>query len=146
MGIDSRLSEEQHERQTRSEMMAVATEKIVIAHRGASGYLPEHTLAAKAAAHAMRADYIEQDVVLSKDGVPMVLHDIQIDTVTDVAQMFPDRARADGRFYAIDFTLDELKALTVSSASTSTASRSFPGRFPRGAASFQIPTLAEESS
>ena len=88
-------------------------EKIVIAHRGASGYLPEHTLAAKAAAHAMGADYLEQDVVLSKDGVPMVLHDIQIDTVTDVAQVFPDRARADGRFYAIDFTLDELKALTV---------------------------------
>ena len=119
-------------------------EKIVIAHRGASGYLPEHTLAAKAAAHAMGADYIEQDVVLSKDGVPMVLHDIQIDTVTDVAEVFPERARADGRFYAIDFSLDELKALTVMERADERGEQVFPGRFPRGASSFQIPTLAEE--
>ena len=118
--------------------------KIVIAHRGASGYLPEHTLAAKAVAHAMGADYIEQDVVLSKDGVPMVLHDIQIDTVTDVAQAFPGRGRADGRFYAIDFTLDELKALNVMERGDQAGRAAFPSRFPRGASSFQIPTLAEE--
>jgi glycerophosphoryl diester phosphodiesterase len=122
----------------------VAAEKIVIAHRGASGYLPEHTLAAKAVAHAMGADYIEQDVVLSKDGVPMVLHDIQIDTVTDVAQAFPDRARADGRFYAIDFTVDELQSLSVMERADRAGEPAFPGRFPRGASSFQIPTLAEE--
>jgi glycerophosphoryl diester phosphodiesterase len=118
--------------------------KIVIAHRGASGYLPEHTLAAKAAAHAMGADYLEQDVVLSKDGVPMVLHDIQIDTVTDVAEVFSDRARADGRFYAIDFTADELKALAAMERAGRAGEQVFPGRFPRGASSFQIPTLAEE--
>jgi glycerophosphoryl diester phosphodiesterase len=125
-------------------MMALATDKIVIAHRGASGYLPEHTLAAKAAAHAMGADYIEQDVVLSKDGVPMVLHDIQIDTVTDVAQVFPGRARADGRFYAIDFTADELRSLAVMERADQAGRPAFPSRFPRGASSFQIPTLAEE--
>jgi glycerophosphoryl diester phosphodiesterase len=119
-------------------------EKIVIAHRGASGYLPEHTLAAKAAALAMGADYIEQDVVLSKDGVPMVLHDIQIDTVTDVAQAFGGRARADGRFYAIDFTADELKALAAMERTDQAGRPAFPGRFPRGASSFGIPTLAEE--
>jgi glycerophosphoryl diester phosphodiesterase len=118
--------------------------KIVIAHRGASGYLPEHTLAAKAAAHAMGAGYLEQDVVLSRDGAPMVLHDIHIDTVTDVAQVFHDRARGDGRFYAIDFTLDELKALTVMERADERGEQVFPGRFPRGASSFQIPTLAEE--
>jgi glycerophosphoryl diester phosphodiesterase len=123
---------------------AAAADKLVIAHRGASGYLPEHTLAAKAAAHVMGADYLEQDVVLSKDGVPMVLHDIQIDTVTDVAQIFPDRARRDGRFYAIDFTLDELKSLTVMERADQAGRPAFPGRFPRGASSFQIPTLAEE--
>jgi glycerophosphoryl diester phosphodiesterase len=123
---------------------AAASDRIVIAHRGASGYLPEHTLAAKAVAHAMGADYIEQDVVLSKDGVPMVLHDIHIDTVTDVAQLFPDRARADGRFYAIDFTLDELKSLTVMERADHAGRPAFPSRFPRGASSFQIPTLAEE--
>ena len=123
---------------------AAAEGKLVIAHRGASGYLPEHTLAAKAAAHVMGADYLEQDVVLSKDGVPMVLHDIHIDTVTDVAQVFPGRARRDGRFYAIDFTLDELKALTVMERGDQAGRAAFPGRFPRGASSFQIPTLAEE--
>jgi glycerophosphoryl diester phosphodiesterase len=122
----------------------VAAQKIVIAHRGASGYLPEHTLAAKAVAHAMGADYIEQDVVLSKDGVAMVLHDIQIDTVTDVAQVFPDRARADGRFYAIDFTVDELQSLSAMERADRAGEQAFPGRFPRGASSFRIPTLAEE--
>jgi glycerophosphoryl diester phosphodiesterase len=122
----------------------VAAQKIVIAHRGASGYLPEHTLAAKAAAHAMGADYLEQDVVLSRDGVPMVLHDIHVDTVTDVAQVFPDRARADGRFYAIDFTVDELQSLTAMERADKAGEQVFPGRFPRGASSFQIPTLAEE--
>jgi glycerophosphoryl diester phosphodiesterase len=119
--------------------------KIVIAHRGASGYLPEHTLAAKAAAHAMGADYIEQDVVLSKDGVPVVLHDVQIDTTTDVAARFPGRARADGRFYAIDFTLAELRTLAVTERfDPQTGAPAYPGRFPKGASAFGIPTLAEE--
>ena len=44
-------------------------EKVVIAHRGASGYLPEHTLEAYATAHVMGADYIEPDLVLTKDGI-----------------------------------------------------------------------------
>ena len=57
-------------------LAAERTRPIVIAHRGASGYLPEHTLEAKAMAHAMGADFIEQDVVLTKDNVPVVLHDI----------------------------------------------------------------------
>ena len=119
--------------------------KIVIAHRGASGYLPEHTLPAIAMAHAMGADYLEQDVVLSKDDVPMVLHDIHIDTVTDVARRFPDRKRADGRYYAIDFTLAELKQLNVSERfDPKTGIAVFPTRFPVGKGSFQIPTLAEE--
>ena len=50
-------------------------QKIVIAHRGASGYLPEHTLEAKSMAYAMGADYIEQDVVMTKDDHLIVLHD-----------------------------------------------------------------------
>ncbi|MGL4546091.1 MAG: glycerophosphodiester phosphodiesterase family protein, partial [Plesiomonas sp.] len=49
--------------------------KIVVAHRGASGYLPEHTLPAKAMAYAMGADYLEQDVVMTKDNQLIVLHD-----------------------------------------------------------------------
>ena len=57
----------------------LSAEKIVIAHRGASGYLPEHTLAAKAMAYAMGAHYIEQDVVMTKDDALIVLHDITLD-------------------------------------------------------------------
>jgi glycerophosphoryl diester phosphodiesterase len=49
--------------------------KLVIAHRGASGYLPEHTIAAKAMAYAQGADYIEQDLVMTKDDEVVVLHD-----------------------------------------------------------------------
>jgi glycerophosphoryl diester phosphodiesterase len=121
-----------------------AAPKIVIAHRGASAYLPEHTLAASAMAHAQGADYLEQDVVLSKDGVPMVLHDIHIDTVTDVARRFPGRKRADGRFYAIDFTAAELKQLAASERFDPRSGNAvFAGRFPVGQSSFQVPTLEE---
>ncbi|QPC45102.1 glycerophosphodiester phosphodiesterase [Kaustia mangrovi] len=124
---------------------AGAAEKVVIAHRGASGYLPEHTLAAKAMAHAMGADYIEQDVVLTKDGVPVVLHDHYLDTVTNVAEVYPDRAREDGRFYAIDFTLDEIKGLKATERfDRETGKAVYPGRFPLDASSFAVPTLEEE--
>ncbi len=121
---------------------------IIIAHRGASGYLPEHTLAAKVLAHAMGADFIEQDVVLSGDGVPVILHDIHLDSTTDVARCFPDRCRADGRFYAMDFSLEELRQLHVHERTTrdgSGAERAvYPARFPVQCALFGIPTLAEE--
>ena len=64
---------------------ALAADKIVIAHRGASGYLPEHTLPAKAMAYAQGADYLEQDLVMTKDDQLVVLHDHDLDRVTDVA-------------------------------------------------------------
>jgi glycerophosphoryl diester phosphodiesterase len=121
------------------------SQKIIIAHRGASGYLPEHTLEAIAVAHTMDAHYLEQDLVLSKDGVPLVLHDIYLDTVTDVARRFPDRKRRDSRFYAIDFTLAELKQLRVTERfDHQTGEPVFKERFPKGHASFEIPTLEEE--
>ena len=124
---------------------AAPAPKIVIAHRGASGYLPEHTLPAIAMAHAQGADYLEQDVVLSKDNVPIVLHDIHIDTVTDVARRFPDRKRDDSRYYAIDFTVAELKQLAASERfDPRTGAAVFPSRFPVGKGSFQIPTLEDE--
>ena len=118
---------------------------LVIAHRGASGYLPEHTLAAKALAHGQGADYLEQDLVLSRDGVPIVLHDIHLDTVTDVARRFPERKRSDGRYYVLDFTVAELKQLQVSERFNPATGRAvFPRRFPLARASFQLSTLEEE--
>jgi glycerophosphoryl diester phosphodiesterase len=117
---------------------------IVIAHRGASGYLPEHTLAAYAYAHAVGADYIEQDVVLTRDEVPIVLHDVHLDAVTNVRHVFPDRVRDDGFFYAIDFTLDEIKQLRVRERTKRDGSqRVYPERFPHASCDFRIPTLSE---
>jgi glycerophosphoryl diester phosphodiesterase len=125
--------------------LAQQSRPIVIAHRGASGYLPEHTLEAKALAYGMGADYLEQDIVLSKDGVPLVLHDIQIDTVTDVAKIFPERKRANGHYYAIDFTVAEIKRLRVSERfDPKTGQAVFPKRFPLGQSTFVVSTLEEE--
>lgn len=126
-------------------LAAVADSPIVIAHRGASGYLPEHTLSAKAMAYAQGAHFIEQDCVLTKDGHVVVLHDIHLDSVTNVAQQFPNRARKDGRFYAIDFTLDEIKSLNAHERiDLRTGKPYFPKRFPANLGNFKVPTLAEE--
>ena len=117
---------------------------LVIAHRGASAYVPEHTLPAKALAHAMGADFIEQDVVLSSDGVPVVLHDVHLEATTDVAEQFPDRGRNDGHFYAIDFTFEELRRLRAHERRGPDGAPVFPSRFPGGPGLSQIPSLAEE--
>ena len=122
-----------------------ADQRIVIAHRGASGYVPEHTLVAKAVAHAMGVDYIEQDVVLTRDNVAVVLHDIHLDTISNVAEIYPKRARHDGRFYAIDFTVDEVRHLKVHERiDLQTMKPVYNQRFPSGKSHFQIPTLDEE--
>jgi len=119
-------------------------EFIVIAHRGASGYLPEHTLEGAAMAHAMGADYIEQDVVLTRDDALIVLHDLYLDAVTDVAERFPDRRRADGRHYAIDFSLEEIRSLRAHERTDADGEPALPGRFPRESPIFRVPTLEEE--
>ena len=123
------------------------TDKVVVAHRGASGYLPEHTLAAKAMAYAQGADFLEQDVVMSKDDQLVVLHDRFLDRVTNVAEVFPERARDDGRYYAIDFTLDELRKLSFSEGFTVKDGEQvadYPERFPLGKSHFGLHTLSEE--
>lgn len=121
---------------------------LVIAHRGASGYLPEHTLEAKTLAYAMKPDYIEQDVVMTKDDQLVMLHDHYLDRVTDVAERFPDRARDDGRYYAIDFTLAEIKSLRVTEGfnvdDKGNKVAGYPDRFPMWKSSFTVPTFAEE--
>lgn len=114
----------------------------VIAHRGASGYLPEHTLEAKALAYGQGADYLEQDVVATRDGTLIVLHDIHLEPVTDVARRYPQRCRADGHYYAIDFDIDEIRQLRV------TGRRKGEEAEPSGsiaeAEQYRIPTLEEE--
>lgn len=126
-------------------LMAQEPTPLIIAHRGASGYLPEHTLEAKTMAYGMGAPSLEQDVVLSKDDVPVVLHDIHVDTISDVATRFPGRHREDGRYYALDFTLAELKQLRVTERfNAKTGKQVFPNRFPIHQSTFQIPTLEEE--
>ena len=94
-------------------------EPLVIAHRGASGILPEHTLEAYRAAIEQGADFIEPDLVLTKDGVMIDRHEPMLDGTTDVASKFPaDRMRTrevDGvpttAYFASDFTLAEIKTL-----------------------------------
>ncbi len=120
-------------------------EKLIIAHRGASGYLPEHTLAAKALAHAMGADYLEQDVCLTRDGAAVILHDLFLDQVTDVRQRFSGRSRPDGRHYIIDFDLVELETLKVHErVRPKTSKQIFPQRFPKEHSLFRIHTLEQE--
>jgi len=117
---------------------------IKIAHRGASGYLPEHTLHAAAYAHALGADYIEQDVVLSKDSVPVVLHDIYLNSVTNVKDKYSERKREDGNWYVSDFTLSELRELSVNERLHSNGMEAvYPDRFPITKGNFQISTLSE---
>jgi glycerophosphoryl diester phosphodiesterase len=117
---------------------------IVIAHRGASGYVPEHTTEAAVLAHSMGADYIEQDVVLSKDGIPVVLHDLTLNDVSDVAQVFPERVREDGRWYVMDLTLEELRRLNLTERrSENRAWKQAGTRFPLELGRFRIATLAE---
>ena len=126
---------------------AVSARKVVIAHRGASGYLPEHTIAAKAMAYAQGADYIEQDLVMTKDDELVVLHDRHLDTVTNVAEFYPDRHRSDGRYYVIDFTLDEIRQLSVVErfeVKEGISTPVFENRFPLGKSSFRVHTFAEE--
>ncbi|XP_061711986.1 glycerophosphodiester phosphodiesterase, periplasmic-like isoform X1 [Cydia pomonella] len=120
---------------------------LVIAHRGASGYVPEHTLAAYGLAIMMGADYVEPDVVMTKDGHLVARHDNELGLTTDVSQRseFSDRHRTqnvDGSeltgWFTEDFTLDELKTLR--------AIERIPQNRPGNARmdrSFDIPTVQE---
>jgi glycerophosphoryl diester phosphodiesterase len=117
---------------------------IVIAHRGASGYLPEHTLEAKALAHEMGADYLEQDIVATRDNELVVMHDIHLDRVTDVAERFPGRCRADGRYYVRDFDFAEVRSLRVLERRNQSGEPVYPNRFAGDTGQFQVQTLQDE--
>ncbi|MEJ7712288.1 MAG: glycerophosphodiester phosphodiesterase family protein [Pyrinomonadaceae bacterium] len=96
--------------------------KLLIAHRGASAYAPEHTLEAYRLAITQGADFVEQDLQVTKDKVLVCLHDLSLERTTDVRQVFPNRfreERQDGvvvrRWYVSDFTLAEIKQLDAGS-------------------------------
>lgn len=98
----------------------MAKDPIIIAHRGASGERPEHTIASYALAIEQGADFIEPDLVLTKDGVLVARHENEISETTDVADkpQFADRKTTkmiDGQkmtgWFTEDFTLAELKTL-----------------------------------
>jgi glycerophosphoryl diester phosphodiesterase len=117
---------------------------LVIAHRGASGYRPEHTLAAYELAIEMGADFIEPDLVITRDGVLVARHENDISGTTDVIDRpeFRRRRRTkwiDGRevtgWFAEDFTLAEIKTLRARER-LEFRDRSFNGRF-------EIPTFQE---
>ena len=82
----------------------LAADKIVIAHRGASGYLPEHTLPAKAMAYAQGADYLEQDLVMTKDDRLVVL--VQLIAYSDWHET--QQRQADGKWvnYSYDWMFE----------------------------------------
>jgi glycerophosphoryl diester phosphodiesterase len=91
---------------------------LIIAHRGASGHRPEHTLEAYRLAVEMGADFIEPDLVSTKDGVLIARHENEIGGTTDVGDRFPDRKRTktvDGQsmtgWFTEDFTLAEVKTM-----------------------------------
>ncbi|WP_394662216.1 glycerophosphodiester phosphodiesterase [uncultured Pantoea sp.] len=121
--------------------------KFIVAHRGASGYLPEHTLEAKAMAYAQGADYLEQDLVMTKDNHLIVLHGLVLDYVTDVDKKFSSKKREDGHYYAIDFTLDEIRTLRATnwySYKDNKVNPGFKGRFPVFKSNFRLHTFEEE--
>ena len=120
------------------------SQPIVIAHRGASGYLPDHTLAAYELAIDLGADFIEPDLVSTKDGYLIARHELNLIATTDVASCaeFAERkrkARVDGvdeeGFFAGDFTLAEIKTLG--------AVQQFPERDPSFNGKFRVPIFAE---
>ena len=96
--------------------------KQLIAHRGASGYAPEHTFAAYDLAIAQKADFVEPDLAVSKDGALVCLHDDTLDRTTNVEEVYPGRFSPDvkgrngeKRWVANDFTVAEIKKLDAGS-------------------------------
>ena len=127
--------------------LLMATQPIVIAHRGASGERPEHTIEAYELAIAQGADFIEPDLVLTKDGVLVARHENEISGTTDVADKPAFAARRttktiDGQavtgWFTEDFTLAELKTLR--------AKERLPQLRPANTAydgKFEVPTFEE---
>jgi glycerophosphoryl diester phosphodiesterase len=108
---------------------------LIIGHRGASGYRPEHTLESYRLAAQMGADFIEPDLVSTKDGILIARHENEIGGTTDAAVRFPDRKTTktvDGQsitgWFSEDLTLAEIKTLRAKER-LATRSHEYDGRF-----------------
>ena len=115
---------------------------LIIGHRGASGHRPEHTAASYRLAAQMDADFIEPDLVSTRDGVLVARHENEIGTTTDVATKFPGRKTTktiDGNqvsgWFTEDFTLAEIKTLRATER-LAFRSHAFDGQF-------EVPTFDE---
>jgi glycerophosphoryl diester phosphodiesterase len=115
---------------------------LVLGHRGACGYRPEHTLASYQLAIEMGADYIEPDLVITKDGILVARHENEISGTTDVAEKFPERKttkKVDGQeivgWFIEDFTLKEIKSLKARER-LAFRNHSYDGKF-------EVPTFHE---
>ena len=96
--------------------------KVLVAHRGASAYAPEHSADAYKLAIAQGADFVEQDLAVTKDGVLVSIHDLTLERTTDVEEVFPARfaeetigGKTVKRWFVHDFTLAEIKRLDAGS-------------------------------
>ncbi len=125
------------QREEKSKVSTTAP-KILVAHRGASAYAPEHTLDSYQLALKQGADFVEQDLQITRDGVLVCLHDLTLERTTNVKEIFPTRSREEvvagipaRRWYVSDFTLRQIKRLDAGSW--------FDVRF-KGA---QVPTFQE---
>jgi glycerophosphoryl diester phosphodiesterase len=99
-----------------------ASRKILVAHRGASAYAPEHTFESYQLALKQGADFVEQDLQITRDGVLVCLHDLTLERTTNVKEIFPTRFREESisdaparHWYVSDFTLNEIKQLDAGS-------------------------------
>lgn len=102
------------------DLLVPTSTKRMIAHRGASAYAPEHTIAAYRLAIEQGAHYVEQDLAVTRNGILVCLHDDTLERTTNIADVFPERAVIDpatGRrqWLVLDFTLAELKQLDAGS-------------------------------
>ena len=126
-------------------MKSERTKAHVIAHRGASGYVPEHSIASYSLAADLGADYIELDLVLSKDGIFHAIHDLRLDSTTNVADFseFKNRSKTtsiNGKvltgYFVDDFNSTELKRLRLKQRLPDTRSNLFDNLL-------EIPTLTD---
>lgn len=114
---------------------------IVVAHRGASGYLPEETLGSYELAIKLGADYIEPDVQLTSDGHLVAMHDTTLTRTTNALDLFAPR---NGSYRVSDFTLAEIKQLTVKPTGALSGDKSPYADFaPSMADPYKVPTLDE---